>query len=415
LLTEGDAAFRCEVAGVLGELGPAAEPAVPALTAALSDPSEHVIPGEEWKDWDGTVLGGTADTVLNVAESAAAALGRVGPAATDALIGALSHPRGPVRESAVRSLARPEFRAGADAILPALRRTAVTRGDYAGTLAGVAWLSLSARRNGDGAKPLPDTLSAAMSDPEPAIRLAALRAMSVGDVEPPAVPVRLRAVAAAAAAPRIIEMLNDPDDEVRLSAARLLAGVGAAAEPAVPRLAGMLSSEADPERVRCLIGVLRELGPTVAGGALPAALELLRRRTKGEEDPSDRVTGDLIGLIGSFGPAAAPAVPLLRELLSIKTFAWDVSVAWALGQIGAAASEAIPDLEAALPDRRWAAYLNGPGPLYREIRKALAAIRAHPTAQPQPAADDNPKKRRKAKPKRGAAANKAGRASRKRG
>jgi HEAT repeat protein len=179
-------------------------------------------------------------------------------------------------------------------------------------------------------KPLADYVAAA-KDSDPAERAAALRAIGQFGAD------------GTAALPLVTEALGTAEESVRQAAAETIALFGPAGAPAVPALAPLL---ADPEpRTRIVAALaLREIGPA-AEQALPQLIAALK-----DDDLVVRMT---VGLaIGNFGQDAAPAVKALIEAGNDRTDDWvsvplrDMrrAVAWALGEIGPAAKEALPSL-----------------------------------------------------------------------
>jgi HEAT repeat protein len=101
-----------EAAFAVGELGPDAEPAVPALVAALAHPDNDTrraaahslgrIGPAAIPALRNAIGSGEDQAKCHVVE----ALGWIGPSSVDALIGALASPSPPVRRSAARALGR---------------------------------------------------------------------------------------------------------------------------------------------------------------------------------------------------------------------------------------------------------------------------------------------------------------------
>ena len=173
----------------------------------------------------------------------------------------------------------------------------------------------------------------------------------------------------AEAIPHLIEALHDIYEPVRLNAAYALGAIG---EPAVPQLIETLGVE-DPIMRRMAAYALAAVG-TLAVPALSEALEhtedvvrveatyalaqigdaaksaipALMERTK---DENVEVRRYLAEVFGSLGPAAAPAVPVLCDMLADDDDAQArFEAALALGQIGPLASEAVPVLAGVLSD-----------------------------------------------------------------
>ena len=177
---------------------------------------------------------------------------------------------------------------------------------------------------------------------------------------------------AAEAIPQLIQALRDNYEPVRLNAAYTLGTIG---EPAVPQLIEVLGDENGPTRRMAAYALAAVGAPAVA--SLSEALEHTEEAVRIEasyalaqigdsaetaiptliehaKDESVEVRRYLAEAFGSIGPAAAPAVPALIDMLDNDD---DKQVrfesALALAQIGPASSDAVPVLEKALrdPDR----------------------------------------------------------------
>jgi lysophospholipase L1-like esterase len=191
--TSESAAVRLECAAALGERGPAARAAVPALFAALGDPSEAVR------------------------HASAGALFRVGPGPEDVprLQGALDSADPYVAAFAAWSLGN--LGAAAEAAVPALAR-ALSRDDTDAVVAGAL------ARIGPRAAGAVGVLAHDLGSENADRRWRAAR--TLGRIGPPAAP----------AVPRLAEALADPHDAVRRNAARALGRIGPAARPAAAAL-----------------------------------------------------------------------------------------------------------------------------------------------------------------------------------
>ncbi len=157
-------------------------------------------------------------------------------------------------------------------------------------------------------------------------------------------PVRLNAAYAlgsigASAVPKLIETLGVEDPIMRRMAAYALAAVG---EPAVPALSEALQHTEDVVRVEAAYALAQIGNPAVS--AIPALME----RTKGE---CVEVRRYLTEAFGGLGPIAAPAVPVLTDMVaSDEDDQARFEAALALAQIGPAASDAVPVLANAFND-----------------------------------------------------------------
>jgi HEAT repeat protein len=162
------------------------------------------------------------------------------------------------------------------------------------------------------------------------------------------------------AAPQLLAALKYPD--VRYAAAYALGPVGADPDKAVPALLAMLKDETERERRRTLAGALGAMGPAAAS-AIPALREALRGEGGGWW-----VAAEAIGKIG--GPDAVPA--LVEALESKDDDVRSTAIQW-LGNLGGAAASAVEALQKARKD----------DPQERN-RKAAAEALKKITARPSP-------------------------------
>ena len=177
---------------------------------------------------------------------------------------------------------------------------------------------------------------------------------------------------AADAIPQLIEALRDGYEPVRLNAAYSLGTIG---EPAVPQLIETLGAEHGPTRRMAAYALAAVGAPAVPalseavqhtedavrieatyalaqiGKPAETAIPALMQHTK---DPADEVRRYIADAFGGIGPAAAPAVPALIDMLeNDEDKQARFEAALALAQIGPASSDAVPALAKALrdPDR----------------------------------------------------------------
>jgi HEAT repeat protein len=193
LADDASAAVRAAAARALGTMGESSRRAMPALFAALADPSE------------------------SVRYEAAQALMKVGPAAADvrSLTVAVGNADPYVRGFAAWALGN--IGAPAAEAVPALV-TALAEDDTATVVAAAL------ARMGPGAAQAVPALVASLQSPDAGRRWRAARAL--GRIGPPA----------AEAVSDLEKALKDPNEAVRLHAARALGRIGAAARPAASAL-----------------------------------------------------------------------------------------------------------------------------------------------------------------------------------
>jgi HEAT repeat protein len=139
------------------------------------------------------------------------------------------------------------------------------------------------------------------------------------------------------AAPQLLAALKYPD--VRYAAAYALGPVGADPDKAVPALLAMLKDETERERRRTLAVSLGEFGPAAAS-ALPALREALRGEGGGWW-----VAAEAIGKIG--GPDAVPA--LVEALQNKNEDVRGTAIQW-LGKLDGADASTIEALKKAQKD-----------------------------------------------------------------
>ncbi len=137
----------------------------------------------------------------------------------------------------------------------------------------------------------------------------------------------------------LIETLGVEDPIMRRMAAYALAAVG---EPAVPALSEALEHTEDVVRIEAAYAFAQ------IGDAAESAISALTERTK---DHTVEVRRYLPEAFGGLGAMAAPAVPVLCDILASDGDGQArFEAALALAQIGPAASEAVPVLANALND-----------------------------------------------------------------
>ena len=141
---------------------------------------------------------------------------------------------------------------------------------------------------------------------------------------------------------QLIDDLAAPDPATRSQAAERLSQLGSDAQPAAVAL---VRACGDPEEevLQWATGALEALGPPLVSGVDQLAALI--------DDQSPDVAYWAATLLGRLTAAAAPAVEVLTHAVAGTA---DLSVrqraAWALGEIGPAAAAALPALRQAVTD-----------------------------------------------------------------
>lgn len=328
---------RESAAEALGMLGPASIEAVPALVEALQDKDPRVQ------------------------HEALTALEHLGPAAekaTPALKQILDKGPAALKLGAIHALGRigHPAQSATDSLLT------YAKGDDDQSLKVAAVLALvrihpDKQERMDQAIPV---LTAALSSKSSSIRDDAIAAL--GEIGKPAVAaltdlvknpatdamVASRAASAlglvgADAAPAVgvlTAALDSKQDKLQEQAARALGAIGPAAKSAVPALKGLLASKLPGVRANAAdaLGMLGDL-------AAPAVPEL----TKTLSDSDATVRREAAQALAGIGPSAKDAVPALIKALHDEQGAVTVNAAEALGRIGPAS---VPALIDALKDEK---------------------------------------------------------------
>jgi HEAT repeat protein len=298
----------------LGELGPGAGAAVPALVAALHDKEEDIRYAAAW------------------------ALGCVGPdaAAAAALAEALADKDPNVRLAAARSLWHAGQRREALAALTLLLRRPGHR--FVGVLGVVADIGP------DAAALLPE-LQRMLRDPDadhrPGVALAVWRVARREEVGAEVHDPRQEALSV------LIALVRSRDPNDRVDAARVLAEIGADARRAVPALVEALRDEEPGVRGYCA-DALASMGPAAAEAA-DALAELFGR----EKGYGRVVAASALASVGRPSPEAAAYLTTFLERHPAEA----ARVVPVLGECGPAAKAAVPLLLRYLTDEDRAAYL----------------------------------------------------------
>jgi len=345
-LSSDDFWVRVEAAEALEQLGPAAAPAVNPLARVLAhvrcrQPRPHpgALRAQE------RLPQPTCDC-----DSAAEALGGIGPQAIPALVAGLRHREGIVRQAAASGLAKlgaaaGRVRAAREAIarllrdpLADVRRKAAETLGCLGPAAAAEQARAFATLNEELSlallnptwqkKERAPVLALALKSPHPKVRVAAAVALTEAGLR------------RADARQVLMRTLGGSDADLRKWAAQALEGASPGDAGEVAPLLRMLQSR-DLARRRAAARVLGHVGPGVAGTeqALVAALS--------DSDP--QVVQHAAIALGRVSRAAA-VVRMLRGLLKRPEEEVRVSAARGLGRMGRAAATARADLIAALRD-----------------------------------------------------------------
>lgn len=288
--------YWAEVA--LAEIGPEAADAVPQLAALVAEgePEERL------------------QSILTLAE-----IGAPAAAAAPQLIAALES-----QEMFLRTAAA--FALGVSGAAAADEPLARAEGDADPLLATTASWARAKIRPGEPARVTKalERLRGGLRSENPRHRHAAISGLS--DLA-----TRLDVAERQALAVEFAELLDDPDEDVGMSAGGGLVRLG---DAAVEHLRTRL---AEPPHRRQALGVLAAIGPA----AKPALPEL----TKALTDPDEACATEAAVAVAEIGPGAADAVPELEKLLADGAAAGvRYSAAYALGRIGPPAKAALPRL-----------------------------------------------------------------------
>lgn len=318
-----DRAIAREARLRLGRLGPAASNAVPALLrygARTWDPLTQqtvAMIGPAGAPHLHAALG-SADPQLRAAAAAAAASGVFQPVADEFA---------PVLTNLLQDTNQgPRFGA-----IRALAVLAPSRPDIAAAVAGLlegaeeqtASFVLEHLRDFRAADTgTVDAVRACLNTTAPGLRLAASRALV--SLAPPATEVL----------PVLVALLREPGQQ--FMAAQTLGEMGPAAAPAIPEMLAQLETAAThrPSRTPDFTAIaLGRVGPL----AMPGLVGLL-------DHPSSDVRVNAAAAVKGQGPAGVPAVPALIRMLSAEDLEEQMAAASALGAVGPGATAAIPEL-----------------------------------------------------------------------
>lgn len=293
-----DPALQVRLAAVraLGELGSYAAAAVPALAAALRDEAGAVTLAAA----DALVqIGRPAVPALaekledrELAPLAATALGRIGPAAQEAvpaLTKLLDSGNEETRREAILALA--EIGPKAESAVPALMGLLKKEGDPLRAGGAYALAMIGAERA------IPVLEQTVRAEDDELLRMASAWALVHFEPDNPAY--------VKTAVPKLTQALTHERPLVRVKAAEALAQIGPEAAPAVPALKQALEDE-DPEVRIAALDALAAVGPD-AGDAVASVIPLL-------EADDATVRAAAANALGRIGRSADKAVPALRRM-----------------------------------------------------------------------------------------------------
>jgi HEAT repeat protein len=165
--------------------------------------------------------------------------------------------------------------------------------------------------------------------------------------------------------------LQSNDSEAVESAAEGLGGFGPLAMDSLPLLIATLNNSHGVARFEVSHAIWR-----IGGDFRPLADSLRHGFMDEQASEEDRWFGKTYALerIDLMGAAAAPLVPVLAEILGTNDRDYDVNIANLLGQLGAAARDAVPALTSMAADPRW--YIR------QAANKALTRIARNAEEQP---------------------------------
>ena len=293
LIGPQSARIRSHSARALGNLGPAAAPAVTVLTAALKDKDE------------------------SVRRAAATALGDIGPNAKNsvpALVSALDDPAGSVTLSAIESLGK-IGKASVPALVEKLK--AVHFQHLATTVLGEI---------GPDASEAVPSLTGLLNTKDTELRREVI--LTLAAIGP----------ASKTAVPELIKIVEDKQSTVRPAAAYALGRIGA--KEAASVLKNSLDAPNDPMLGLASIWALLQLDPNNEDYAKIAVPRLAAALTSDRP----RVRREAATTLGKLGPQAKSAVAALQKSLKDDDHEVRVESLVALAEIGADSQTAVTDI-----------------------------------------------------------------------
>ena len=316
---------RKAAARTLGDMGPNAKAAVPALIDGLKDENLRfnaaIALGQIGTASIAPLIEALKDHEEDVRKSAASALGQIGPdakAARPHLVDVLEDENAAVRASAARALGQigPIVEAFLH-LIDALEDP----NDHVSESAAHALEQI-----GPNAKASVSRLVEALKDRSAYVRLIAAR--TLGQIGPDA----------NVAVPDLIEVMKDPERDVRQIAREALGQIGPGAEAAVPHLVEVLKDRNSLSAAHSLV--------QIGTAAVPHLINVLQ-----EQD--EHIRGTAARVLGQMGPDAKAAIPNLIETLNDPNEKVRRYAAFGLGRIGPEAEAAVPHLIKALKDQNF--------------------------------------------------------------
>lgn len=297
-----------------------------SASPSRSQNSEPQYDGQPLSYWLAQSKSGSSD-----ARTAAAwRLGVIRPPAISALAQLLRDPEWDVRYSAIGGL-RNAGAAGVPVLVEALRDATLQVRNNARSPASLQMDVIQALGSLKAQAAIP-ALTKLLNDPQWDVRMTA--AWSLGLIGP----------AANTALPALEPLFNDENREVRFAAISALGGIGPAAKAEMPLLATSLRDQDGLVRCAAAAAVWGIDKDSQAKMAMATLVELL-------EDKEQKVRHSAAQAIGRRGPEAEAAVAALVEMLNAKG-TWDrFDAIRALEEIGPQAKVAVPALTALATDK----------------------------------------------------------------
>jgi HEAT repeat protein len=150
------------------------------------------------------------------------------------------------------------------------------------------------------------------------------------------------------AVPTLVEALRKNDPATRIAFIYAFMGIGPDAEPAVPALIETMHSD-DFHTRYWSCRAIGKIGLPGAKDAVPELIKLL-------SDMVASVRGNAAAALGNLGPNVGPeAIPALTNATKDKLYSVRTSAVVALGQMGPAAIASLPQIDACLANKSFAA------------------------------------------------------------